>query len=92
MKKWTDAKQRPIEFKKGDIIIVKLQLPRFKVFQNAQRAWWKYEDPFSILKKVGKVAYKLQLSANIKIHLVFYASCLKPYNEDKEDPTRGIPH
>ena len=48
----------------------------------------RYEGPFSIIKRVGKVAYKLQLPPTIKAHPVFHVSQLKPYAGDAEDPSR----
>ena len=50
----------------------------------------KYEGPFPILGRVGKVSYKVELPPRLKIHPVFHVSNLKPYHEDKEDPGRGI--
>lgn len=35
---------------------------------------------------MSRVAYKLELSAKLKIYSVFHASCLKPYHADMEDP------
>ena len=50
----------------------------------------KYEGPFPILGRVGKVSYKVELPPRLKIHPVFHVSNLKPYHEDKEDQDRGI--
>ena len=50
----------------------------------------KYEGPFPILGRVGKVSYKVELLPRLKIHPVFHVSNLKPYHEDKEDPGRRI--
>nr|CAD1832986.1 unnamed protein product [Ananas comosus var. bracteatus] len=50
----------------------------------------KYEDPFPIVGQVGKVFYRVQLPAWLKIHPVFHTSCLKPYHADREDPSRNI--
>lgn len=50
----------------------------------------RYEGPFPVVKKVGKVSYRLQLPAWLKIHPVFHGCSLKPYHEDMEDPARGV--
>ena len=50
----------------------------------------RYEGPFPILGKVGKVSYKVELPPRLKIHPVFHVSYLKPYHEDKDDPSRGL--
>lgn len=71
--------------------MVKLQPQQFKVFRKVHKGLiCKYEGPFPIIRRIGKVSYKLQLPARLKIHPVFHASCLKPYHADTEDPARGI--
>lgn len=49
----------------------------------------RYEGPFNITKKVGKVAYKIQLPPRLPIHLVFHIPMLKKYKADLEDPLRN---
>ena len=49
----------------------------------------RYEGPFLIIEKVGKAAYRLELPPKLKIHIVFHVSMLKPFHEDKEDPSRS---
>ncbi|XP_074346793.1 uncharacterized protein LOC141685600 [Apium graveolens] len=75
MKKWADVRRRPMEYHVGD-----------KVHKGLIR---KYEEPFEIVGKVGKVSYKVQLPSNMKIHPVFHVSMLKPYHEDVEDLLRN---
>ena len=37
----------------------------------------RYYGPFKILKKIGNIAYKIELTNGIKAHLVFHVSRLK---------------
>jgi hypothetical protein len=39
----------------------------------------KFIGPFEIVKRVGKVAYKLALPDSLQIHPVFHVSLLKKY-------------
>lgn len=45
----------------------------------------KYQGHFSILKKVNKVSYGIELPPRLKIHHVFHTSYLKPHHENKDD-------
>ena len=38
--------------------------------------------PFEIIERIGKVAYKLKLSAEMRMHNVFHVSLLKAYRSD----------
>ncbi|KAL5834635.1 hypothetical protein ACOSQ4_014132 [Xanthoceras sorbifolium] len=90
MKKWADKKRRRVEFQVGDLVLVKLLPQQFKAFRKVHKGLVrKYEGPFPILKKVGKVSYKVELPPRLKIHPVFHVSHLKPYQADTEDPSRG---
>nr|GEX59468.1 chromo domain-like [Tanacetum cinerariifolium] len=50
----------------------------------------RYEGSFSVIGRVGKVSYRVQLPPKLKIHPVFHVSFLKPYHGDEEDPGRGV--
>ncbi|KAK2979093.1 hypothetical protein RJ640_022575, partial [Escallonia rubra] len=78
MKKWADKRRRPKEYNLGDM-----------VHKGLIR---RYEGPFPIVAKVGKVSYRLELPPKLKIHPVFHVSLLKPHYDDKEDPSRGESH
>lgn len=66
--------------------MVKFQPWQFKVLRKVHKGLLcKCEGPFTIVKCVGKGAYKLKLPANLKIYLVFHVSRLKLYHEDVED-------
>ena len=73
------------------MVLVKLLPQQFKSLRSVHKGLVRrYEGPFPILGKVGKVSYKVELPPRLKIHPVFHVSYLKPYHEDKDDPSRGL--
>ncbi|XP_070024824.1 uncharacterized protein [Nicotiana sylvestris] len=90
MKKFADHKRRPIDYRIGDMVMVKFNPRLFKALRGMhQNLIRKYEGPFKIVSKVVKISYKLYMPLYLKIYPVFYASMLKPCHEDKDDPSRG---
>ena len=86
MKEWADKKRRPIEFKVGDQVLVKVISQQFKAYRSVHKGLVRrYEGSFPVIAKVCKVSYCLDLPNTLKIHLVFYVSMLKPYHLDMED-------
>ncbi|XP_073151819.1 uncharacterized protein [Henckelia pumila] len=93
MKKWADAKRRQQEYSIGDEVLIKLLPHQFKAFRGVPKGLIrKYEGPFTIIARVGKVSYRLDLPNTLKIHSVFHVSMLKPYYPDEEDTSRGDSH
>ncbi|KAL6181373.1 hypothetical protein ACLB2K_048028 [Fragaria x ananassa] len=93
MKKWADKKMRHVEFKEGDLVLVKLLPQQFKSLRKLHKGLVrKYEGPFEVIKRIGNVSYKLHLPPKLKIHPVVHVSMLKPFHEDEEDPSRGVSH
>ena len=73
------------------MVLVKHLPQQFKSLRSVHKGLVrKYEGPFPILGKVGKVSYKVELPSRLKIHPVFHVSYLKPYHEDKDDQSRGF--
>ncbi|KAK2977356.1 hypothetical protein RJ640_013335 [Escallonia rubra] len=93
MKKWADKRRRPKEYNLGDMVMLKLLPQQFKSFRKVHKGLIRrYEGPFPIMAKVGKVSYRLELPPRLKIHPVFHVSLLKPHYADMEDPSRGESH
>ncbi|GJZ40817.1 RNA-directed DNA polymerase, eukaryota [Tanacetum coccineum] len=51
----------------------------------------RYYGPFEILKRVGKVAYRLALPDSSKIHPVFHVSLLKPFLGSDQEGVTTLP-
>lgn len=91
MKKWADEKRRPSEYSLGNLVLVKLLPQQFKAFRSLHKGLIRrYEGPFEVVGKVGKVSYRLNLPDTLKIHPVFHVSMLKPYHADEADRDRGV--
>ncbi|KAE8692821.1 cytochrome P450 78A7-like [Hibiscus syriacus] len=89
-KKWADRKRQDVNFEVGDLVLAKLSgILRNPYHKGLVR---RYEGPFKVLKRVGTMAYKLELPLTIKAHPVFHESLLKPYHQDEEEVDRGKSH
>lgn len=67
-------------------MLIKLLPNQFKSLRKMhKRLIRKYKDPFPILERVGKAAYRMQLPPKLKIHNIFHVSMLKPFHQDEED-------
>ncbi|KAI3450463.1 hypothetical protein Pfo_007128 [Paulownia fortunei] len=74
MKKWADERRRPQEFNIGNQVLVKLLPQQFKALREMHKGLVRrYERPFLIVAKVGKVSYRVDLPSSLKIHHVFHS-------------------
>ncbi|GJR91599.1 putative reverse transcriptase domain-containing protein [Tanacetum coccineum] len=94
VKSYADQKQKPMEFKVGDMVMLKVS-PWKGVVQFGKRGKLnpRYVRPFKVLAKVGKVAYKLELPQELsRVHHTFHVSNLKKCYADEPlvMPLEGI--
>ena len=104
MKKYVDSKRRDAEFEPGQWVWAKFH--HYKQQSAAKRLNFKlanrYFGPFLISARIGKVAYRLDLPSDCKIHPVLHVSLLKPYKgplpppsvvyEESQLPPLPLPH
>ncbi|KAH6787578.1 hypothetical protein C2S52_007130 [Perilla frutescens var. hirtella] len=92
MKKYADQKRRFVEYRVGDRIMVKVPDQRLSKVSRGRdaRLMPKYIGPLTILQRIGKVAYRVELPPWWRIHNVIHVSQLKPFQADKVDATRNM--
>ena len=85
MKKYADLKRRVLEFDVGDQVMFK-QTPQIWKWINSKTAQRslipRYDRPCKVVKRIGRVAYHLDLPERLKVHPTFHVSFLKPYFSD----------
>ncbi|GJU02482.1 putative reverse transcriptase domain-containing protein [Tanacetum coccineum] len=84
-KSYADLKRKPMEFQVGDKVMLKVSPWKGVVhFGKRGKLNPRYVGPFKVLKKVGAVAYKLELPQEMsRVHNTFHVSNLKKcYSDD----------
>ena len=74
-----NKKRRARTFAVGNSVFLKVKRGLWPTFSNTPMSKLspKYFGPYTILARVGEVAYQLQLPTGVKVHLVFCVSLLK---------------
>ncbi|GKD18554.1 putative reverse transcriptase domain-containing protein, partial [Tanacetum coccineum] len=93
-KSYADRKRKPMEFEVGDRVMLKVSPWKWVVqFGKRGKLNLRYVEPFRVLPKVGKVAYKLELPQEFsRVHHTFHVSNLKKCYADEPlvMPLEGI--
>ncbi|GKA94930.1 putative reverse transcriptase domain-containing protein [Tanacetum coccineum] len=93
-KSYADLKRKPMEFQVGDRVMLKVSPWKGVVrFSKRGKLNPRYVGPFKVLKKVGSVAYKLELPQELsKVHKTFHVSTLKKCYSDEPlaVPLKGL--
>lgn len=81
LKKQADRNRTERSFELGESVLLKLQPYAQSSVANrpCAKLAYKYFGPFKIVDKIGKLAYKLDLPVDSRIHPVFHVSQLKPF-------------
>ncbi|GJT29965.1 putative reverse transcriptase domain-containing protein [Tanacetum coccineum] len=84
-KSYADLKRKLMDFEVGDRVLLKVS-PRKGVVRFGKRGKLnrRYVEPFKVLAKVGKVAYRLELPQELsRVHHTFHVSNLKKCYADE---------
>jgi len=84
-KSWADTKRRPLEFRTGDHVFLKISPTKGVIrFGTRGKLSPRYIGPFEILDRVGDVSYRLALPPSLDgVHNVFHVSQLRKYVKDE---------
>ncbi|KAL8441254.1 hypothetical protein Emag_007330 [Eimeria magna] len=73
-KHYADAHRQDVSFEVGDLVWVSI---KFMQPQGTHKLQPQFVGPFKVLKRVGKVAYLLDLPPSMQVHPVFHVSFLQ---------------
>jgi hypothetical protein len=86
-----DAHHRPLEFKEGDQVYLRLHHGYYLAGKPPRKYSQQRAGPFKIVKRVGRLAYELDFPPNMKIHPVISVAHLSPQPDGKDPFNRTRP-
>ena len=83
-KSYTDVRRRPLEFKVGDHVFLKVMPKRGAIrFGKRGKLSPRFIEPFEILERIGTVVFQLALLSSMSgVYEVFHVSMLWKYTPD----------
>ena len=82
-KSYADNRRKDLEFEVGDRVFLKITPLRSVTAGRGKKLQPRFVGPYTILQRVGKVAYRLELPPSLsRVHDVFHVSILKKYYPD----------
>lgn len=70
-----------MEFKEENVVFLRIPNTRYGALKDVTntKLAHQYYEPYKVLRRVGEVAYQLELPTTTRIHDVFHVSHLKAY-------------
>ena len=87
-KRHYDEKHKPMHMREGDYALIRLHKGYDISFTTilGPKYSQQYVGPFRVLKRVGRLAYRLDLSSHWRIHPVLFIAQLEPASASHTDP------
>ena len=93
MKEVADRRRREVQYAEGDQVLVRLR-PHKQTSASGtthSKLAKRFYGPFQITKRIGSVAYQLQLPPDSRIHPLFHCSLLKLYLPSNDSVPLSLP-
>jgi hypothetical protein len=76
-KSYADNRRRPLEFEEGDHVYLKMSpLRGMRRFKVKGKLFPRFIGPFKVFRRVGAMAYQLELLDNLSDVYIMYFMCL----------------